>query len=201
MTGRMHPGSIQMMKQMQSVHPFMMQAGMGVPFMNLLPNQKSMMGAAQMMNNKTYPNNLKLNENRANLSSPINPKNYPKASDNQRDKGNKNNANSIFVKNIPVESNNIVTLITYFNKFGEVINVNVNTTKNTAVVRFKNPNNAREAYMCKDKVLGIDSIQLVYNPGSHFSQIKTEEVKTIEDPKHPLKAEIGGHLKFESEEV
>ena len=62
-------------------------------------------------------------------------------------KQSKHNPCSIFVKNIPSEKNKIGTLVGYFSKFGEVTNVSVNSNKNTAVVKFETPANAKSAYM------------------------------------------------------
>ena len=106
----------------------------------------------------------------------------------------KHNIWSIFVKNIPSESNNIGALNAYFTKFGEVTNVSVNPVKSTAVVKFWNPDQARNAYMWKDPVLGVDTIQLIYNPGPLNSYPPSESPAK-------QKAEIGSNLVFESEEV
>jgi hypothetical protein len=111
----------------------------------------------------------------------------------------KHNPNSIFVKNIPALKNNVGTLAVYFSKFGEVTNVSVNNMKNTAVVRFDEPINAKNAYMCKDPVLGEAKIQLVYNPGNMFSASSPHE-NSKQNNINP-KAQIGSHLTFESEEI
>jgi hypothetical protein len=92
-------------------------------------------------------------------------------------------------------------LVGYFSKFGEVTNVSVNSNKNTAVVRFETPANAKSAYMCKEPVLGEPGIQLVYNPGAVFQgQPAAEEQKGVHGSSAP-KAPVGSNLTFESEEA
>lgn len=114
-------------------------------------------------------------------------------------KQSKHNPNSIFVKNIPALKNNVGTLAVYFSRFGEVTNVSVNNTKNTAVVRFDESINAKNAYMSKEPVLGEAQIQLVYNPGNLFSGgvPKENSIETYVNPKAP----IGSNLTFESEDA
>lgn len=114
-------------------------------------------------------------------------------------KQSKHNPNSIFVKNIPALKNNVGTLAVYFSRFGEVTNVSVNNAKNTAVVRFDESINAKNAYMSKEPVLGEAQIQLVYNPGNLFSSSAPKETnnETFVNPKAP----IGSNLTFESEEA
>lgn len=99
----------------------------------------------------------------------------------------KHNISSIFVKNIPLASNNIGELNTYFTQFGPVTNITVNTSKSTAVIKFSDPAHARAAYMSPTPVLSNPSIQLVYNPGSFFNSSP--------------KASAGENLVFESEEA
>ena len=116
---------------------------------------------------------------------------------------NKSTLNSILVKNIAPKLNKMVPLATYFDQFGEVIAININTNKNTAVIKFSDPTNARKAYMSKNTVLNDSSIQLVYNPNYHHYNAKNN--LNVEDKKKPenipQKAEIGSNLKFESESV
>lgn len=124
------------------------------------------------------------------------------ASSDPAHKQNKHSPNSIFVKFIPVEKNKIGTLAAYFSQFGEVSNVSVNSAKNTAVVKFESAANAKEAYMCKKPVMGIPTIQMVYNPGTQFAtQQNPEAAKDSQQSPGSLKAPVGSNLTFESEEI
>lgn len=86
------------------------------------------------INDKIAPNMMKQEKNQSRQNDSV-PKNQ------------KHHLNSILVKNIPADKNNISSLAGYFIKFGEVTNVSRNSNKNTAVVKFENPMDAKEAYM------------------------------------------------------
>jgi RNA recognition motif-containing protein len=52
---------------------------------------------------------------------------------------------SIFVKNVPADKFKIESVCDFFNKFGEVINVNLDSRKNACTIRFKEIVSAEKA--------------------------------------------------------
>jgi hypothetical protein len=75
---------------------------------------------------------------------------------------------SIIVFNIPDELNNIGSLHSYFNRYGQIQKVNVDPAKKSALVKFKTIEEAEAAaaaYFSKgkdDHVLGVPTIRVKY---------------------------------------
>eukprot|EP00347_Sterkiella_histriomuscorum_P024022 403332576 len=69
---------------------------------------------------------------------------------------------SIYVKNIPDDLNNIGDLNSYFSQFGHINNINVDLTKKTALIKFKEIESAQKAAASTDIILNNPKIKVIY---------------------------------------
>lgn len=146
MMGGMYPNAMQMGKGMHANPQFMMAKPLPAQMMGYNVHKPMQMGKM------TAQGNITLNFQSMALNDKIVPKMMKQEKGQGRpnesgQKPQKHHLNSILVKNIPADKNKIGSLAGYFSKFGDVTNVSVNNNKSTAVVRFENPMNAKDAYM------------------------------------------------------
>ena len=73
----------------------------------------------------------------------------------------------VFLKHIPDNLNKMMSLTSYFSQFGEVVHINVNTLKSTAMIRFEDEACAIKASQCEGMILDNPQIKLYYNPGDN----------------------------------
>ncbi|XP_001633840.2 RNA-binding protein 26 [Nematostella vectensis] len=106
-------------------------------------------------------------------------------------------SDTLEIKKIPRDQNNITKLNEYFKRFGNIVNIQVNAFNDpeAALVQFSNSLEARNAYRCPDAVLGSRFIRVFWHNPDQQPQQKDNsagrEPKKVFEPKKPTMFQSG----------